>query len=442
MRQSVFFAVLFLLLPGILDAQVRSFPYEATITQNETYVRSGPGTRYYPTTRLAQGTRITVHRHDPGGWYMISPPAGSFSWIRAEYVQSADGRSGVVNDNQIVVRVGTEFGDTRDVEQKRLAKGDRVDILGEQTFATEQGPIRMFKIAPPRGEYRWVPGQFVVPVDAVAKADHDRSPFNIPADLKPEIAKPKVQPDPFDEPERAVSNNASEGNRTTTATVKPGDAIARNEPQANAGEVEQLHSLDLEFRRIVRLETAQWDFRSLEDGYRQLQLNASTPEFESQLSQRFAALSKYQKIKDQYDDFVRLTQETAERDARLIGLPPGAAPPVMSRSAAPRTVNPPAAAPQPQNVRRAPAQPSPPPQQKFDGAGIIQRSAVAVPGYPAHVLLAPNGQILAYLQPTADMDLNRYLGQPMGVIGTRTYRTDLQSDFIEVRGLVPVQLRP
>jgi len=77
-----------LVLTHIIPAQgqSRKFPYQAIITENETYIRSGPGSRYYPTARLSQGANVTVHRHDPGGWYMIAPPSGSFSWIRAEYV--------------------------------------------------------------------------------------------------------------------------------------------------------------------------------------------------------------------------------------------------------------------------------------------------------------------------------------------------------------------
>ena len=76
------------LLPA--EGQSRTFPYQAVITENETYVRSGPGSRYYPTARLSEGVNVTVHRHDPGGWYMIAPPAGSFSWIRAEYIETSD----------------------------------------------------------------------------------------------------------------------------------------------------------------------------------------------------------------------------------------------------------------------------------------------------------------------------------------------------------------
>ncbi len=438
MRRSVLCLALLLACGDLLSAQVRKFPYDATITQDETYVRSGPGTRYYPTSRLNSGSKVTVYRHDPGGWYMIAPPPGSFSWIRAEYVQTGDGRTGSVTENHVVVRVGTEFGDTRDVEQQRLSKGDRVDILGEKTFATEQGSIRMYKILPPRGEYRWVPGQSLAPLDAVAKEDHNRDPYKIPTDAKPINATPRVEPDPF--AEKPAAPNAA------ATTVKPGDAVARSErPQASAAETARLNELDNEFRRIVRTPTAQWDFVALGEGYRALRNAASTTALEEQLDQRFAALNKYQRIKDQYDEFVNLTRDTAARDAQLLSN--GVAPQVVAPTAptqvpatSPGTITSrPMTPAQPRST--APTQPASPPP-RLDGAGIIQRSAIGAPGMPRHVLLAGNGRILAYLQSTGGLNLDQFVGREMGVIGTRTYRTDLKSDFIEVEALTPVRLRP
>ena len=59
-----------------LTAQIRKFPYEGLVESEAAYVRSGPGKQYYPTGQLGRGARVTVHRHDPGGWYMIAPPPG------------------------------------------------------------------------------------------------------------------------------------------------------------------------------------------------------------------------------------------------------------------------------------------------------------------------------------------------------------------------------
>ena len=67
--------------------QETSFPYTAYANTDDTYVRSGPGKNYYPTDKLARGDKVEVYRHDPGGWYAVRPPRGSFSWVPARLLQ-------------------------------------------------------------------------------------------------------------------------------------------------------------------------------------------------------------------------------------------------------------------------------------------------------------------------------------------------------------------
>ena len=74
-------------------------------------------------------------------------------------------------------------------------------------------------------------------------------------------------------------------------------------------------------------------------------------------------------------------------------------------------------------------------------AGIIQRTAAPQSGTPGYVLLTPNGRILAYLTADAGVNLDRYLGQEMGVFGRRTQHGNLQLNVLLVRGLTPVRLQ-
>lgn len=413
------------------DAQTRKFPYEAVITENETYVRSGPGTRYYPTSRLAQGNKVMVHRHDPGGWYMIAPPSGSFSWIRADYVQPKDQNSGVVTENQVVVRVGSSFGDKRDVEQKRLSRGDTVQIMGEKTITTPEGSVRMFQIAPPRGEYRWVPGQFVAAADSIARQPVKQgNPFEEFAPVEDQnVAKqPKLEPDPFADPKPSVGDKP-QVNRPVVSELKNNPGVVRSDqPDATETEAARLAELDQQFRTVVRLKTSQWDFRQLEAGYQELANNASTDALKNQLDQRFAALAKYQKIKDQYDDFLRLTKETAARDAQILSSS-GQRPAILSKP--PTRETPAPGASQDSGATG---------DRKIVGAGIIQEAVVAAPNGPKFVLISPKGQVLSFLG-SSTVDLSRYLGRSLGLYGKRSFRTDLQTDYIEVESVTPVRLK-
>ena len=445
-------------------AQIREFPYEGLIESDAAYARSGPGNQFYPTARLNRGTKVTVHRHDPGGWYMIAPLPGSFSWVRAEYVQKSAPNRGIITQNNVVVRVGSSFGDdTRDVEQVRLSKNDQVEILEEKTLSTPSGPVKHYKIVPPAGEYRWVSGKFVTPVNQIVRRQQDQDPFALPsvakqappAEARNSIAQRETAKSPVPNVFESTQNKTSED-----------QAIRRTgpDPAMLAAQRQRLEELDADFREMVNGRTQDWSFTSLEQGYLQLQQEAALPALAGQIDLRMAAIGRYRKIKQEFDELVKLTQETRRRDAQLMSIqqeqpssapagPPAEEPlvPVPDPFAQTPAVNlpgvepieqkPDPAPPQQQQPPAAPRQPGQP-VPRFDGAGIVQRAAAAGTGTPAYVLITPQGRVLAYLQPAAGLNLEPYVGKSMGLYGERSYRPELRTDLIVVRSLTPVRLAP
>jgi hypothetical protein len=245
---------------------------------------------------------------------------------------------------------------------------------------------------------------------------------------------------------------------------------------------EQMNQLDRQFRAIIKQETDKWGFVQLESDYRTLQRVNTDSDLAILLDQRLAAVKRYQKVKQEYDDFIQLTSKTTRRDVQLLALQNR---PVNEKQAetqssqqqqqpillAPQTQQVPSPIPVAPHTRvfRPGSAPAPRPsltpvpnpvvrfprrsgrvvpQQQiqhgrtplFDGAGIIRRSTVRYRGAPRHVLTAPDGRILAYLKGSWGTSLDRYLGQAVGVIGPRSYRPDLQSHLIRVRTLRPVRL--
>jgi hypothetical protein len=388
-----------------------------------------------------------VYRHDPGGWYMIAPPEGSFSYIRTEYVNRAGGNRGVVTSNNVVVRVGSSFGDTHDVEQRRLSTGDEVEIISEKTLLSDRGPVRMFVIKPPKGEYRWVAGQSVVPADGGTGRQPARS-INDSIQRSPAY-DPNLpnKPDPFDKSSYPVADqNKGKSGLQERPVVRTGSAVQRSTPPVDEIEADRqrLELLDVRFRTIINQEIPNWDFERLEQDYVQLKNEISRPAFLSQLDLRLQALDRYQKVKYEYDEFIRITRETEKRDAQLLAIQRQgtAATATSSATSVPQPANsqtrPPSvpAGASPSSVNTARTVP------RFDGAGIVQRSATTFPGAPRHVLLAPNGRILAYLQGEPGVNLDQFAGRSAGIYGKRSFRADLQTDFILVRQLAPVQLKP
>ena len=106
-----------------------ALPYNAYVTADDVYVRSGPGENYYPTDKLKAGTEVEVYRHDPGGWFAIRPPKDSFSWVSSRHLQLDGNHLATVTDEHVAARVGSRMSDTRDVIQVRLHKGEAVEVL-------------------------------------------------------------------------------------------------------------------------------------------------------------------------------------------------------------------------------------------------------------------------------------------------------------------------
>jgi hypothetical protein len=135
------------------------FPYVAEITADNVNVRSGPGTNYYACGKLKQNDRVTVVGSQ-FSWSCVVPPPGNFSWISRRYVKISDDNAnvGIVTD-EARVYVGTEDLDpirsTR--TQFKLNKDDRVQLLGELKSD-------YYKIAPPTGAYRWISTRFTKPM--------------------------------------------------------------------------------------------------------------------------------------------------------------------------------------------------------------------------------------------------------------------------------------
>ena len=504
------------LIPSVSHAAPATFPYEAVV-EVDANVRSGPGKRSYPTAKIKKGARVTVRRHDLGGWYMINPPQGSFSWIRAEYV-NRQGARGMVTESDVVVRVGSSFGLIFDVIQRRLSKGDQVSILGAQTVDLDGRAVEMLQIAPPAAEYRWINGQVLTPIDANVRQQHDTNPYATPSNA---IRQPETE---FADSATAVTAEVNAA-KPTVAAGGSGNGVQLQHPQTTVDETRtsatlparseresqqaRLRQIDNRFRQMIRDDTSVWNLQELEADYRQLQSEAVSPALKNQVELRFPAIRKYQRIKQEYDEFVTLTSQTAKRDAELLRMqrttvdqnssPTGQPTPVQPESPypnagivrptpgqptaiAPRPVVQPPTVERPVPLPRDPMAPSrtpasapiptpttsvpqPTPLQptvpqptvpqptvpqptaapraavpKLIGAGIVQRSVNSQPGSPQHVLLTPQGRILAYLS-SKTIDLNQLVGQSIGIQGQRGFRRDLQMDMIEVTGAIPVRLR-
>src|SRR3954467_12862489 len=75
------------------------------INADNVYVRSAAGENYYPTMKLARGTKVTVvgEKFD---WLKIVPPDGSFCYVAKAYVDKGPGETAKANRADVNVRAG------------------------------------------------------------------------------------------------------------------------------------------------------------------------------------------------------------------------------------------------------------------------------------------------------------------------------------------------
>lgn len=438
-----------------LNAQDRKFPYQAIVEIDGEYVRSGPGPSFYPTDKLHKGDKVTVHRHDPGGWCMITPPPGSFSWIKAEHVQRSGESNGILIANRVVVHVGSSMSaDEFTTIQGNLSKGDAVQILGEKTFPFDDGPKLMYKISPVRREWRWIQRKAIVAADAIQSEPFpgETAPKRKPSG--PVADQIELDPDAFAHPISTGDSVTGPGSSSlkpqkSRATIGPAGANA----EAN-GFQDRLDAIDEQFREMIKLDPPAWDLKDIQRQYMQLDNDASQPSQSKTIALRLDAVTRYEKTQRDWLNFLKTSEEAKQRDALLAQQQREA----EARAAGVATTGTPAGGTSP-----TPLTPQPQPQQaggppiastgnpsdvpradnapKFAGAGLVVPMAKSFPGGPQYALIAPGGKLLAYLMPTSGVDLKRALNQSMGILGDRSFKQEWGADVIMVRGLQPVQLR-
>jgi hypothetical protein len=184
-------------LVGVAGAQIPEPAQRRTgeVIGDAVYVRSGPSLNHYPVAKLKAGDRVAIVGED-GDWYMILPPPDAFSLISGDYVDSTDGKQGVVNGDNVRVRAGSSLSDHKYTVQTMLSKGAEVTILGKN-------PDGFLRITPPEGATLWISQQFVecVPDELIRLEDETREAIDEASAGKPQKAPSDEKPVASENPE-------------------------------------------------------------------------------------------------------------------------------------------------------------------------------------------------------------------------------------------------
>ncbi|HEY2826033.1 MAG TPA: SH3 domain-containing protein, partial [Pirellulales bacterium] len=275
--------------PAMAGDQV---PFTVYTNSNDVYVRSGPGKNYYPTDKLPQGEPVEVYRQDPGGWYAIRPPQGSFSWVPADTLKPIGEHLAVVEKDHAVCYVGTRFSNAHDVHQVRLDKGEKVEIVDMKQIGDGPEAQSWCEIAPPSGEFRWVFNKYV-----------DRE--------KPTgISRPTADDDhgskQTDWMAKGDAGAKSQGSRGTgTAGWQPTGGIKATENKSVAVAADpfqaELDAIDLQVSQIVADDPSAWEFTALRKRTEALLPNADTALERGRVRLVLNRIARFEDVKHRQD---------------------------------------------------------------------------------------------------------------------------------------------
>jgi hypothetical protein len=313
-----------------------------------------------------------------------------------------------------------------------------------------------------------------VPVDEQLRQKMNADPYKVPGNA----SRP---PGVIVTPSQPMDSN---GGVTNVPPIGPSDQLAQL--QEIRREQQQLADLDRRFREMILRDASQWDLDSMEKEYRSLQQSATHKPVAGQIDMRFPAIERYRRKLASLMELKQLTSQTELRDAQLLARHTGGA--FAANSFGPNVV----ASPGPESMMAA-GQPTQiadafesflnrdvsniasaddgsmlnvpslgtsastddaseiavpvasgvitpgSPDNRFVGAGIVQK-ATDPASSSGYVLMAPSGKILADLKPTGNVRLEEFVGQQVGVQGSRWSEKE-KRDIIEVSALEAVRIR-
>ena len=370
-----------------------SFPHTGYTNADRVLIRSGPGERFYPTTQLGRGAKLTIYRQDPGGWYAVRPPEGSFSWVQGAYLMSTDeiGIARITSD-RVAAHVGTDLSDAHDVVHVHLKRDELVEVLAAERRATEvdASATGWHKIAPPAGEFRWVHRRYVErqPPESAGKAGGG-----------PRWTSKKVP--------------AAHGAVATGDENLPAGSSADPPPAApitgasslgpDLGNIE-LGDIELELSLIVAREPAGWQLGTLRSRAESLAGSGETVADREAARTLLDTIGEFENLKLSYEQLAP-TGTLANRK----GVSP---------------------------ITGALGTQSPAIDPRFDGTGWLMPVRSRRPDVPRYALTDDNGDILQFVMPAPGVNLQRYLRKQIGIYGQRGVMPQFRKPQVTVQRVV------
>jgi len=173
---------------------------------------------------------------------------------------------------------------------------------------------------------------------------------------------------------------------------------------------EQLRQIETNLSMMVVAEPAAWSFDALKKQAESLLGSAQTPAERGKARVLLNKIVRFEDIKQRYLAIAALRQQTEQSNRYLAALS-SSRPGLGLRSAR---------------------------DERYDGVGQLIRVVSPKLGAPRYALVDEQGQVRCYVSPAPGVNLRHYLGQRIGVVGTRGYIPEQQAVHVMARHVHPL----
>ncbi len=294
-------ALLLAVLPSVVagadDAPPRPVIATGEVVGDDVYVRSGPSMNHYTVCKLDAGQRVAI-LGERGAWYEIIPPEGVSSLISGEYVDSPDGKTGVVNGNNVRVRAGSLLNGSKYTVQTMLSRGADVTIVGKD-------PDGFLRIIPPSEATLWISAAYLetVPEERL-RLDQTRD-VGIAED---QTVTPTAR---GDDVSGAVPESSSASNQASPVDDQPASSLDSGLARASVDRT-TLNEIDKAMKQELAKPTAQRVMHPLIEQYEQVANQTEDPVARQYAQGRITQLTNLVALGDAAK---RLRQLEADTDA-------------------------------------------------------------------------------------------------------------------------------
>jgi len=427
-----------------LVAQEGSSFHRAQVQVSRAPVYTSPTTDKTICDELPVGTVVDIYMETSDGYVAIRPTPRCFSWVESRFLLiDSDGVQGTITTAGVPSWIGQpEQSERSHLRMVQLDRGEVVQILGfrEMALSSNGRKLQLTRIAPPRGEFRWMlkrnlqlQGDAETLVDLTSTSPLEAN--SIAAQFN------RVQPVQYEQPVGEPTDTAGQvSNRFVPRWLNP--ARSRGSQSSQRSNVQpasftlldntsdtttvalprDLSGLENYLSQMVARKTSEWELGPIRNQVLQM-LNTAPVQQRSQWENLMGRIQQFQDI---YQQRLRLTKTSLGTVPRRLMNINGDVLPLRTSDIARDLVD-----PSTQGKLTTEAQRTP-----YEETGYLMEVHSSRQGAPEYALVDEQGDVKVFVTPVPGLNLAHYLTKHIGVFGRRGYLYRLKTQHVTITRVV------